>query len=99
MHISGMSGQELLYSGQVLVKCKRVYKTGVNNAPCVLPYSKHRLCIPFNALQFSSVDLPNVRAFTLSTELVLEAGQVKGLQVFTRLPLLKRKRMGYSGEP
>jgi hypothetical protein len=50
-------------------------------------------------LQFSSVDLPNVRAFTLSTELVLEAGQVKGLQVFTRLPLLKRKRMGYSGEP
>jgi hypothetical protein len=66
VEVGRMRGQALLCFVLALVKCTRIYFSGANEAPCCLAHSKHRSWMVCSVLQFSSMDLPNARAFTSS---------------------------------
>ncbi len=87
VEVGRVRGQALLCFVLALVKCTRIYFSGANDAPCLLAHSRHHSWTVCSVLQFSSVDLPKARAFTLSTKLVPDAGRVGGLQASTRLAL------------
>ncbi len=67
IEVGRMRGQALLCFVLALVKCTRIYFSGAKDAPCLQAHSKHCLWAVFSILQFSSVNLHNVRAFTSST--------------------------------
>ncbi len=87
VEVGRRSGQALLCFVLALVKCTRIYFSGAKDAPCFLAHSKHCSWTACSVLQFSYVNLPNARVFTLSTKLVPDAGRVGLLQIPTRLAL------------
>ncbi len=81
-----------------LVKCKRIYFSGANDAPCFPVHSKQRLWMLCSVLQLSSVSLPKAGVFTKSTKLITEEGKVCRLQASTRFAL-KNKIISEGCEP